>query len=459
MFRSLLHDAVARHPDVFDGVAVPPAGKPFKRALSSLLCAFEARRAASDQRVDIAAELSEAVVQSGRFGDRPLNEALHEGSCEAGVVTTGTATPGWTPSVAYRGETWEGARIGALAKRLRADHQLTQAAADALIWMAETHLDAPLVLEGERFALLGAGAELAPTPYLLQAGATVVWVDRAAPTLAPEAFAGTVVHHADAGDLLTQTPAVAAALQSAAEAGPLHLGLYAYAPGKGRELLLTLAMNALAEHPPIAASLASRSMLVSPTTPGEVQPEDRRDRTQRRARAARWQKALVRSRLLPEPAFDAVGDVEISRSIVSLQGPTYLAAQYVTKMLAAEHWSSAFHPSRTSANVAGITHTASLEHPLFLAGFLGAPTFGVEIFTPDQTRVLSTLLMLHDLLNPDAPAAPADLSPNERARRVAGQSIHGGVRSLPYVFEPAIRAAAVVGLAKKPSLLRRLRKG
>jgi hypothetical protein len=451
LFRSLLADVIDARPAVFEGLSVPPPGTPFKRALPDLLCRFEARRVASPERAAIAGELSERTVAAGRFRGQALVEAIADGACEAGEVVRGTASPGWTPSVTYRGQTWSGARIGDLAERLRADHQLTRAAADALVWMAENRLQEPLVLE-ERFALLGAGAELAPTPYLLEAGATVLWIDRAPPSRSPDTFAGTIVHHADAGDLLTETPAIAAALRQACSEGPVHLGLYAYAPGKGRELLLTLAMNALADH----CAPASRSMLVSPTTPGEVQPEDRSDRTARRAAASRWQRALEASRFLATPGYHAVDDTQIARSIVSLQGPTYLAAQYLTKMLAAEHW-AATSEGRVSANVAGITHTASLEHPLFLAGFIGAPRFGVEIFTPEQTRVLSTLLMLHDLLNPDAPAAAPGLDANERARRVAAQSVHGGVRSLPWVFEPAIRAAAVIGLAKQPGLLRRLR--
>ena len=67
--------------------------------------------------------------------------------------------------------------------------------------------------------------------------------------------------------------------------------------------------------------------------------------------------------------------------------------------------------------------------------------------------------MLHDVLNPDAPAAAPDLAPTERARRVASRAVHGGLRSLPYVLEPTIRAGAVVGLSKQPGLLVDLLKG
>lgn len=455
LFRSALVDAVAGYPEVFRGLSVPDGSKAFKRALPELIGEFEARRAAAAERVEIAGDLAAHLAQRARFGEGALDEALASGTCQAPTSSRGTAEPGWTPSVDYRGRTWRGAEIAELAQRMRAEYQLTQAAADALEWVATERLQEPLVLEGERFALLGAGAELSPARYLLEAGATVLWIDRAAPSVEPATHAGTLLHHTDAGDLLTETPAISAALASSLEEGPLHLGLYAYAPGKGRELLLTAAMNALAER----CEPASIAMLVSPTTPGEVQPEDAEDRVRRRLAAPRWQRALARGRVLPEPAYHQAGEVQISRSIVALQGPTYLAAQYLMKMMAAEHWAVQRAPLRVSANVAGITATRSLEHPLFKAGFLGGPTFGIEVFTPEQTRVLSTLLMLHDVLNPDAPAAEPGLEPRQRARRVAAQSVHGGLRSLPFVLEPTIRAGAVVGLTKKPSLLVQLLKG
>mgnify|MGYP006883384723 CR=1 FL=1 len=452
---SLLHEALGASRRIDVGLPeLPDDPKRFRQALPDLICRFEARRAASGQRVAVARQLSAHVREHTRFGDASLEEALAGGTASPLTLVDGTAKPGWVPELSYRGETYRGAAIGALAQRLRDDHQLTQAAADALRWVAREMLHEPVVLTGHRFAVLGAAAELAPTPYLLAAGARVLWVDKKLPTLAPADYAGTLAHAADASDLLEHTPAIAAQLARAASDGPLHVGLFAYAPGKGRELKLTTAMNALADG---VDDLASVTMWVSPTTPGEVQPEDRADRFTRRQTAPRWQRALSRARLLPEPAYHSHGDVQIARSIVPLQGPTYLAAQYLTKMMAAEAWAVDRAPMRVSANVAGITHTASLEHPLFLAGFRGAPTFGVQIFRPDQTRVLSTLLMLHDLFHEQAPAAATDLDDRERARRVAERAVHGGVRSAPFVFDHTIRVAAVVGLAKQPSLLAKLR--
>ncbi len=111
-------------------------------------------------------------------------------------------------------------------------------------------------------------------------------------------------------------------------------------------------------------------------------------------------------------------------------------------------------PITVSANVAGITATRSLSHPLFQAAFAGAPAFGVRIFEPATTRALSGLLMLHDVLNPSAPgAAAAAVAPTERARALRAQQVHGGVYDLPWEFESAVRAAAVLGAARKPSVL------
>lgn len=453
---SLLHGAleaaVRAHPTAFAGFDLPDRQTTRKR-LPDVMVRFEARRAASPHRVDLARLLSSYVAERTMWGDEPLAEAIEAGDPGERAEQAGEAAPGWVPALDYRGQRWEGAAIAALADRLRADHQLTTAAADALKWVARELLQAPVDLTGHTFALLGAGAELAPTTYLLQAGARVLWVDRQAPTLAPSRFAGTLVHYEGAGDLLMQPGAIREAVAREAAQSEVHLGLFAYAPGKGRELLLTAAMNGIAA----ATEPASVAMLVSPTTPGEVQPEDRVDRATRRAQAPRWQRALARARVLAEPSYEAVGDVQIAKSIVPLQGPTYLAAQYLAKMMAAEAWVADRAPLRVSSNVAGITHTKSLEHPLFLAGFRGGPTFGVEIFTPEQTRVLTTLLMLHDVLRPDAPGACADGGPCAQARRMAAQSIHGGVRSAPFVLDHTIRVAAVVGLGKEPSLLLKLR--
>ena len=165
----------------------------------------------------------------------------------------------------------------------------------------------------------------------------------------------------------------------------------------------------------------------------------------------------IRDRLKPLN-HETVGATTVSRSVVSLQGAAYQAAQYLAKMMTAEALLAdgiAGQAVSISANVAGITATRSLLHPLFQAGFLGAPRFGIEIYEPATTRAISGLLMLHDVLDPQAPGAAArshePLLP--RAKSVAAQSIHGGTRSLPWGLEATIRVGALIGLGKRPKLL------
>ena len=105
-----------------------------------------------------------------------------------------------------------------------------------------------------------------------------------------------------------------------------------------------------------------------------------------------------------------------------------------------------------SANVAAISRTRSLSHPLFEAAYAGATAFGVETFAPETTRALSGLLTLHDLLNPAAPGAPR----RRRRARSSRERFHGGFHVVPWAIDPALRVAAVIGLARRPALLARM---
>jgi hypothetical protein len=205
------------------------------------------------------------------------------------------------------------------------------------------------------------------------------------------------------------------------------------------------------------------SLLVSPTTAATVQAESSLAAEQRLAARPLWQAALHRAGLLQTPGYYEAHGVRIARATVSIQGVSYQAAQYISKLASAETYAvhgtdlraETARPITVSANVAGITRTRSLAHPLFQAAFIGAPRFGVRIFEPATTRALSGLLILHDLLHPAAPGAAAvqPSDPRLKASLLLSQQVHGGIYSLPYVLEQAIRAAAVIGIGSKPSLL------
>ena len=97
-------------------------------------------------------------------------------------------------------------------------------------------------------------------------------------------------------------------------------------------------------------------------------------------------------------------------------------------------------PLRVSANTAAITKTRSLDHPVFDAAFGGAAAMQVQTFRPEQSQSLNALLAVQDWLSVEIPA-PGIVR------------VHGGIHTLPYPLEAALRPAAVIGFAKAPKLL------
>ena len=213
-----------------------------------------------------------------------------------------------------------------------------------------------------------------------------------------------------------------------------------------------------------AQVVRSVSLLVSPTTAHVLEPDSVRAAADRLKRAPGWQKLLARLGAIRAPGHLSAHGIDVARATVSIQGLSYQAAQYLSKVAAAESYvthgaridAPTAAPITVSANVAGITRTRSLSHPVFEAAFLGAPMFSVRIFQPETTRALSVLLMLHDLLNPDAPGhAGANVSPTQKPGLIHAQQVHGGIYNLPYGLESAIRIAALLGMGKNPLILLR----
>ncbi|MFO0750495.1 MAG: hypothetical protein U1F43_33225 [Myxococcota bacterium] len=468
-FHRILTSAVARFPDALGAARLPTDADHFRKGYGRALAAFEAARIASPERVAIA---------------RHMVTALHDGLGHAGPgaatslaehLATPHATPiafarhrfggrpGLRPAVHFAKKLHEGRALVGVVDDLHRQHHVTDAALNALRWLVEhaAATDGVLDLRGHRFALIGAGAELAPTAMLLQAGATVLWLDVVGPAgRLPPGLAGDLVVPSGVGDVLEDPRAVREAIVQFAEGQPVHLGLFAYAPGKGRELRLAGAMDAIARSldPAIVASVA---MFVSPTVPAEVQAEDVAHTSYRQEHLPTWQAALQKVGALVGPGHHVHRATSIAHAVVGLQGPTYQAAQYLAKMASAEVWAThggrldgAPRPVTTSANIAGIAATRSLVHPLFQAAFIGAASFGVRIFEPATTRTMAAMLVLHDLLNPASPSAAGSAfeAPAQKAQALARRQLHGGAYNLPWVFDTTIRAAAVLGLAKRPSL-------
>lgn len=473
LFHALLTQAAQAFPGALATVDLPPRAGAFKRDYGEILARFEAARVVAPERVDIARFLVKKAQAELEFaaadGRIPLDEYLaNEVEPPALTSVDFNAATSFRPELVFEGQTYRGRSICTLADRLAEANHMTLAARDALHWVIG-HIESQggtLDLRGENFVVLGAGAELAATRMLLAAGARVLFIDVADPAqlLANSAgLSGSIVHPAGGGNLLEQPREVSAAIRAFAfEHGPVHLSMFAYASGSSQEWRLGAAMTAIATHLP-ADLLRSVSLLVSPTTAATLQPESLTAAQSGLRNGSRWKSALWRTGILGAPGHLELHGAAIARATVSIQGLSYQAAQYISKLLAAETFAvhgnrldtTTRRPLTVSANVGGITRTRSLSHPVFQAAFIGAPHFGVRIFEPVETRGLSGLLILHDLLNPSAPGA-AGVQPTDVRRKASGllsQQIHGGIYSLPYVLEHAIRIAALIGMGRKPSLL------
>jgi len=463
----VLRETAEAFPETFQNVSLPDSSKAFKRSYPHDMVDFESARLASPKRAEIATHIAD--MSAGLFeydaGDRvPLADHMASYSdveLPDAKVTHFGASAGWQPAVPYRGTDYDGRAVRDLNTRLRQEGKISANAAQGVDWILD-RIDANggrLDLTGRRFVMLGAAAELAPTAKLLRAGATVLWVDLAEPEAALERHApletlsGEVHVVEGARNLLTEPKAIAAAVARFAGDDAVDIGLFAYAPGKGRELRLAGAMEAIVRALP-KKTVGSVGLYISPTVVGQVQPGCREWTEQRKPRG--WQKLLTTLRLL-SPEGHVGEPARVARSVVSLQGPGYQAAQYLTKVCSAERWSVQEGGPSLSTNVAGITNTKSLSHPIFQVAFKGADSFNIQIFEPETTRPLSALIYLRDVLDPEAPGARGRSysSEVERAAGALSQQVHGGVYTLPWHFEQAIRIATVIGATTNPGLVLR----
>ena len=479
----MLLTAAERFPQVFDTADFPRNAGAFKREYGAHLARFEAARVGAPERLEIARSIVRDAQSALEFADHgrriPLSEHFAETPAEVALETRKLGeAPGLRLDVPFEGKRYRGSEVRQLIELLTEQQQITFRARDALRFMVDyiEQQGGVLDLRGHSFALLGAGAELAPTRLLLAAGARVLWVDLAdpAPWLSrndarngQDDLSGTLFQAPGASHLLENPAVVAQAIRRfASENGPLHLGMFAYAPGASQEWRLGAAMNAIASQLD-PSSVRSVSLLVSPTSAVTLQPECVEAARAQLANAPRWKSALCLTGALRAPGHYSAGDEHVALATVSVQGLSYQAAQYISKVLAAEGYAvcgldprnARREPLTVSANVAGITRTRSMAHPIFQAAFAGASSFGVRIFDPETTRALSGLLILHDLLNPTAPGAaavqPAD--PRLKASALHSQQVHGGLYNLAYVLENAIRVAALIGMGRDPSVLVRRR--
>ena len=466
--RAVLARACAAFPEQFAGCTVPADDATFRARLAEIVPQFEAARSVCAERAEIARLVYLEAASRLQFvdaeGPRSLQEALRE-PCEplplVRIELPGSGT--LRPCAEFRGRLYEGAHVAELARELYEAHLATRAAADALSLVAE-RADAlgGLSLASQRFVLIGAGAELSPVYALLEAGAEVLWLDLHNPPIDHllEPRLGGVLHYVEGGaDLLARPAALRATIDRFAERGPVHVGLYAFAPGGAREMRLALTAVELARALD-PARIASLLFLLSPTSASPLSPEDAATAEERRKAASTVQRALMLTGPLA-PGHVVAGEARISCAVVAQQGGSYQTAEYVAKRLAAEalfEFGSGLDARApgslaVSVNMVPITETRSMASPLLEAALLGAPKLEMLIASPSTARAVSSLLTVHDVLAREAdPALLSQLPREERARALFARQFHGGVYAQPFALEGVIRMAALRGITQRPKL-------
>lgn len=383
----------------------------------------------------------------------------------AGISKVGPAPV----AVPYRGQVLTGDALRRQIDRWEADGLVEPSFAQAL-WRVQAHPEW-FDLSDQRFALLGAYAEMGPLPYLLRWRATVYAVDlpRAdlwqqmlrlayagngalcVPCAAPPSGEGEVAQRAGA-DLVRAAPEIAAWLD--AIEGPLAIGAYAYLDG-AQHVRVAAAMDA------IQAALAARrgdttlAMLATPTDAYAVPAAALRaahERYARRGRAARALRLATFGRAFARngtplatmrETSDAAELAGIVDALVAQQGPNYVLAKRL------QHWRALVARQagiRVSIHVAPPALTRSVtKNRLLAAAYRAAHRFGAEAFEPSTAAALMAALLVHDLRHPQAAANPS-VELAHPLQLLADAACHGGLWRMPYAARSALPMAALLGL-------------
>jgi hypothetical protein len=436
---------------VEEGAASPAAAKAI--ALAGLLSAHRRLQFARDGEV----HTLEVALKHPRG-------RLHTHTV-AGISKVGPAPV----AVPYRGQMLSGDALRRQIDRWEADGRVEPSFAQAL-WRVQAHPEW-LDLSDQRFALLGAYAEMGPLPYLLRWRATVYAVDlpRAdisqqmlrlahagngvlrVPCAVPPPGEAEVARCAGA-DLVRDTPEIAAWLQTVD--GPLTIGAYAYMDG-AHHVRVAAAMDA------IQAAVATRrgdctlAMLATPTDAYAVpaaaldaahERYARRGGVARVAHLATFGRAFARNGA-PLPAARKTADpaelVGIVDALIAQQGPNYVLAKRLQQWRALAARAAGI---RVAIHVAPPALTRSVtKNRLLAAAYRAAHRFGVEAFEPSTAAALMAVLLVHDLRHPQAAANP-DVALAHPLQLLAEAACHGGLWRMPYAARSALPVAALLGL-------------
>jgi hypothetical protein len=313
-------------------------------------------------------------------------------------------------------------------------------------------------------ALVGAAAEMSPLPALLRWGATVAAVDLPrAPVwdriaAAARQGSGRVVapgaRDSIAGaDLLTQLPEIRTWLSELDT--PLVLGNYAYADGA---TFVRVAASADALTADLVQRGTARALgyLASPTDVfavpiAIVEAALGESQVKRRGGLVGGPLRTVTGGRMFAPNYRVIVDGEdgqrfgLADSVVPQQGPNYALAKRLQRWRAVVARESVV----TSATVAPATRTKSVtKNRVLAAAYAGAGGYGVEVFETETSSTMMAAILLHDLRNPKAAAAPDTVLTHPLGLFV-DQAAHGGLWRLPWEPRSVLPLAAVEGFIRR----------
>jgi hypothetical protein len=447
--------------------AIDAAAK-WRRDYVARLVDIEAASAASPKNALLVAADGLAAVHErmvfARDGEEvPVGRAIatwREPRFETETISGTGSHPGRL-AIPYRGHTLTGDELQRQLDRWVADGVVERSCADALRLVA----DNPDWLDASDLtvALVGAAAEMGPLTALTRWGANVLAVDIRRSDIWDRirglalAGSGTVHMPVDTtkrgtvgADLLTETPEIRAWFDGFD--GPIVIGNYAYADGAAF-VRVAAAADALVDDLVRTRPDTAVAYLASPTdvfaVPGEL--VDGHHVRGRRGRVMRLPLRTLSAGRLFTPNYRRVVDGEdgarygLADSVIPQQGPNYALAKRLQRWRAVVARQSVV----TSANVAPATRTRSvMKNRILAAAYSGASSYGVEVFDVETSKTMMAALLIHDLRNPQAAAAPSTALAHPLDLFV-DQAAHGGLWRLPYEPRSVLTLAAVEGLARR----------
>lgn len=443
---------------------------------------------AASRTPDAAIQISNAGLESAhrRFvfaqsqSDIPLDSAMEASAPPIeSVSVTGRASREETLSIAYRGQ-----RISGSDLRRQIDTWVGDGIAEPSFGAA-LHLlmDNPdwLDLSDTDIAVLGAGAEMAPTRSLLRWGARIHALDLPRPEIwqrlidiarntsgsiripisqgvsgaMPFVTGGTVhteddqvIAAASGVDLLEQPAAITNWLNEIQN--PFVLGNYTYADGP-THATLSMSVDAIFKKLDTQRKDITLAFLATPTDVFMVPMScvnESRERWDARGISGFFQTPL-RAFGQFEPNYprtyltESGIEVGLNDSLVPQQGPNYLLAKRIQRWRALAARADGVP---VSLNLAPATRTQSVvKNRALAAAYAGAGRFGVEVFEPATSTALMAALLVHDLRNPLSAANPSTRLDNPMDLFVVGAN-HGGLWRTAYAPRSVLGVAALLGM-------------